>query len=106
MLQLFTKKSDNRKVLGTVGALQFEVIQHRLKAEYNASASFDQISLYKALWISADDKKKLDAFMQDRNAHIALDKEGRPVFLAESPWLLQMAQEKFPDIKFHLKSEF
>ena len=50
--------------------------------------------------------KKLEAFMQDRNAHIALDKEDRPVFLAESAWLLQMAQEKFPDIEFHLKSEF
>ena len=104
--QLFTRKVDGRKVIGTVGALQFEVIQHRLKSEYNASATFDQINLFKALWISADDKKKLDAFMQDRNAHIALDKEGRPVFLAESPWLLQMAQEKFPDVKFHLKSEF
>ena len=44
--------------------------------------------------------------MQDRNAHIAFDKEERPVFLAESPWLLQKAQEKFPDIQFHLKSEF
>ena len=104
--QLFTKKIDGRKVIGTVGALQFEVIQHRLKSEYNASASFDQVNLYKALWISCDDKKKLDAFMQDRNAHIALDKENRPVFLAESAWLLQMAQEKFPDIQFHLKSEF
>jgi peptide chain release factor 3 len=44
--------------------------------------------------------------MQDRSAHIALDKEERPVFLAESAWLLQMAKEKFPDIQFHLKSEF
>jgi peptide chain release factor 3 len=104
--QLFTKKVDGRKVIGTVGALQFEVIQHRLKSEYNASASFDQINLFKALWISCSDKKKLDNFMQDRNAHIAIDKEDRPVFLAESPWLLQMAQEKFPEIQFHLKSEF
>jgi peptide chain release factor 3 len=104
--QLFTKKVDGRKVIGTVGALQFEVIQHRLKSEYNASASFDQINLYKALWISAADKKKLDAFTTDRAAHIAYDKEERLVFLAESPWLLQMAQEKFPDIQFHLKSEF
>jgi peptide chain release factor 3 len=104
--QLFTKKVDGRKVIGTVGALQFEVIQHRLKAEYNASADFDQLNLYKALWISCDDRKKLDAFMQDRNAHIAYDKEDRPVFLAESAWLLQMAREKFPDIQFHEKSEF
>jgi peptide chain release factor 3 len=104
--QLFTKKVDGRKVIGTVGALQFEVIQHRLKSEYNASASFDQIDLYKALWVSCDDKKKLDTFLQDRYAHIAHDKEGRSVFLAESAWLLQMAREKFPDIQFHVKSEF
>jgi peptide chain release factor 3 len=104
--QLFTRKVDGRKVIGTVGALQFEVIQHRLKSEYNASASFDQVNLYKALWISSDEKKKLDAFMQDRAAFIAYDKEERPVFLAESPWLLQMAKEKFPDVKFHVKSEF
>jgi peptide chain release factor 3 len=104
--QLFTRKVDGRKIIGTVGALQFEVIQHRLKAEYNASASFDQVSLYKALWISCSDRKKLENFMQDRSGHIALDKEERPVFLAESAWLLQMAQEKFPDIEFHVKSEF
>jgi peptide chain release factor 3 len=104
--QLFTRKVDGRKVIGTVGALQFEVIQHRLKAEYNATASFDQINLYKALWISCPDKKKLESFMQDRSAHIGFDKEERPVFLAESAWLLQMAQEKFPDVQFHAKSEF
>jgi peptide chain release factor 3 len=104
--QLFTRKVDGRKVIGTVGALQFEVIQHRLKSEYNASASFDQINLYKALWISCDDRKKFEAFMHDRAAYIAYDKEDRPVFLAESPWLLQMAKEKFPDIQFHEKSEF
>lgn len=104
--QLFTKKADGRRIVGTVGALQFEVIQHRLKSEYNASASFDILDLYKALWISSDDKKSMDAFMQDRASHIAYDKEGKPVFLAESAWLLQMAQEKFPDIKFHVKSEF
>ena len=104
--QLFTKKIDGRKVLGTVGALQFEVIQHRLKSEYNATASFDQINLHKALWISCSDKKKLENFMHDRAAHIAYDKEDHPVFLAESAWLLQMAQEKFPEIEFHVKSEF
>jgi len=104
--QLFTKKADGRKIVGTVGALQFEVIQHRLKSEYNASCGYDSISLYKALWIECHDKKKLDEFLVDKSNHIAYDKENRLVFLAESAWLLQMAQEKFPDITFHQKSEF
>ena len=104
--QLFTKRVDGRKILGTVGALQFEVIQHRLKSEYNASCGYEPINLYKALWISSEDHKKLEAFIQDKAQHIAYDKEGKPVFLAESSWLLQMAEEKNPEITFHLKSEF
>jgi peptide chain release factor 3 len=104
--QLFTKKTDNRKVLGTVGALQFEVIQHRLKSEYSASCSYESISLYKACWISSKDKKKLADFIFDKAHHMATDKDGRPVFLAESAWALQMAEEKNPDIKFHFISEF
>ena len=82
--QLFTKKADGRKVVGTVGALQFEVIQHRLKSEYNASCGYDSVNLYKALWIECSDKKKLDEFLIDKSNHIAYDKENRLVFLAES----------------------
>ncbi|MGQ0828556.1 MAG: peptide chain release factor 3, partial [Bacteroidota bacterium] len=104
--QLFTKRTDNRKVLGTVGALQFEVIQHRLKSEYSASCNFEPISLYKACWISCKDQKKLQEFIFEKAHHMANDKEERPVFLAESAWALQMAQEKNPDIKFHFISEF
>ena len=104
--QLFTKRTDNRKVLGTVGALQFEVIQHRLKSEYSASCNYEHINLYKACWINCSDKKKLEEFIHDKLHHIASDKEGQPVFLAESAWALQMAQEKNPEIKFHFISEY
>jgi peptide chain release factor 3 len=104
--QLFTKTLNNRKILGTVGALQFEVIQHRLKSEYGASCHFEHVSLHKACWISSSDKKKLNAFIADKIQHMAIDKDEKPVFLAESAWALQMAQEKNPDIKFHFTSEF
>jgi peptide chain release factor 3 len=104
--QLFTKKNNNRKVLGTVGALQFEVIQHRLKSEYSASCNFEAMSLHKACWITSSDKQKLDTFVDEKIHHMAVDKDDRLVFLAESAWALQMAQEKNPEIEFHFTSEF
>ncbi|MFN6038476.1 MAG: hypothetical protein ACK452_08405 [Bacteroidota bacterium] len=51
-------------------------------------------------------KNKLNSFIEDKVNYIAYDKEGRPVFLAESAWLLQMAMEKNPEILFYFKSEF
>ncbi|GAB4451058.1 MAG: peptide chain release factor 3 [Bacteroidia bacterium] len=104
--QLFYKKTDNRKIVGTVGQLQFEVLQHRLSNEYSAKCDFDSIPIYKAVWLSSDDKKKIQQFIDERAQYIAYDKEDRPVFLAESAWLLQMAQEKYPEIQFHTISEF
>lgn len=104
--QLFYKKMDNRKIVGTVGQLQFEVLQHRLAHEYSAKCDFDSLPIYKALWLSSKDEKKLHEFIQERSQYIAYDKSDRPVFLAESAWLLQMAQEKYPQIQFNTIDEF
>jgi peptide chain release factor 3 len=104
--QLFTSKASNRKIIGTVGALQFEVIQYRLEHEYNASCRYEPIQLYKACWIESTDKKELDDFKRRKYQYIAEDKHGRDVFLADSAYSLQMAQEKFVNIKFFFTSEF
>ena len=104
--QLFTFELGSRKVVGVVGMLQFEVIQHRLKHEYGASCSFAPMNLYKACWISSKDKKKLNEFIVSKQRHIAKDKEGKLVFMAESKSWLGMVQDNFPDIEFHLTSEF
>ncbi|MEQ8879904.1 MAG: EF-Tu/IF-2/RF-3 family GTPase, partial [Cyclobacteriaceae bacterium] len=104
--QLFTYEMGARKFVGTVGALQFEVLQHRLLNEYKASARFEAVNIYKACWISAKDSSKLDAFVKDKYRHIARDKEGKLVFMAESKAWLQMVQDNFPEIEFHFISEF
>ncbi|MEW5846673.1 MAG: peptide chain release factor 3 [Bacteroidota bacterium] len=104
--QLFTQKSNGRKIIGTVGALQFDVIQFRLEHEYGAKCRYEPINLYKACWIESSNKSQLDDFRIRKYNNLALDKHGREVFLADSPYSLQMAIEKFPDIKFHFTSEF
>lgn len=104
--QLFTNQFNGRRIVGTVGQLQFEVIQYRLEHEYNAQCRWEPISLYKACWIESDDKAQLEDFKKRKFQYMATDKEGRDVFLADSAYILSMAQSDFPHIKFHFSSEF
>ena len=104
--QLFTGKYNNRKIIGTVGALQFEVIQYRLEHEYGAKCRFEGITLFKTAWFISDNETQLEDFRARKAMQIAIDKEGREVFLADSQYALNIAQEKYRDIKFFFTSEF
>jgi peptide chain release factor 3 len=104
--QLFTYEMGARKVVGTVGQLQFEVIQHRLMNEYGASCRFSPMNLHKACWITSANKKKMDEFIKSKYRHIAKDKDGKLVFMAETRQWLMMVQENFPDIEYHFTSEY
>lgn len=104
--QLFINQFNGRKLIGTVGQLQFEVIQYRLENEYNALCRWEPVSLYKACWIESDDDAELDAFKKRKYQYMAKDRDGRDVFLADSNYVLQMAQQDFKHIKFHFTSEY
>ena len=104
--QLFVNQFNNRKIIGTVGQLQFEVIQYRLENEYNAKCRWEPLSLYKACWIESDDTAQLESFKKRKFQYMAKDREGRDVFLADSGYMLSMAQQDFEHIKFHFTSEF
>lgn len=104
--QLFTHQMTGRKIIGTVGPLQFEVIQHRLQHEYGAACKWEPIGIYKACWVELHDPKELEEFRKKKLRSYALDKHGQPVFLADSAFAIQMAQEDFPNAKFHFISDF
>ncbi len=104
--QLFTKEEGGRKIIGTVGVLQFDVIKYRLQHEYGASCSYEPVKLHKACWISCEDEAALKEFLQRRRRDIARDKHGQLVYLAESAWTLKLAQDNHPEVQFHFKSEF
>ncbi len=103
--QLFTARHNGRKIIGTVGSLQFEVIEYRLEHEYGAKCRWEALSLYKACWIECNNPAVLQDFLQRKQTNIAIDKDDRLVFLADSSFALDMAQEKFPEITFYFTSE-
>ena len=104
--QLFISQLNGRKIIGTVGQLQFEVIQYRLEHEYNAKCRWENMAMYKACWIESDDEEELRTFKSRKAQYMASDKEGRDVFMADSAYILSMAQNDYKHIKFHFTSEF
>ncbi len=104
--QLFIQQPGNRKIIGTVGELQFEVIQYRLKHEYGASADFQAKNFHKACWMTSDDDAKIEEFIRRKAQYIAKDKDENYVFLAQTKFLLQSAEGDYPEITFHTTSEF
>ena len=104
--QLFLQQPGNRKIIGTVGELQYEVIKFRLEHEYGAKCTFSPLPYIKACWLTTDNKTELDAFIKRKSGAIAYDKENNPVFFAESEWMLKLARENFPSITFHETSDF
>jgi peptide chain release factor 3 len=104
--QLFVQNPGNRKIIGTVGELQFEVIQFRLLNEYGASAVFRPINVTRAKWISSVDEEVYNRFIRTQASKIAYDKDGKPVFMAASEWDLNYYAKQFPEIEFHDTSEW
>ena len=104
--QMFHNPYTNRKIIGTVGQLQFEVIQYRLEHEYGAKCHWEPFNIYKACWITSDNAEQLNEFKNRKQRFICLDKWQRDVFLAESRYTIDQAKSSFPDIEFHFKSEF
>ncbi len=104
--QLFIQQPGNRKIVGTVGQLQFEVINYRLINEYGAKCRFVPRNYFKACWITTENEEQLETFKKAKHNLLATDKDDNLVFLAETTFLLQMAERDYPDITFHKTSEF
>jgi peptide chain release factor 3 len=104
--QLFTQQQGNRKIVGTVGELQFDVIQYRLEHEYGAKCRFHRLDVHKACWVTSEDPKALEDFRRYRAERIMTDKDSNLVYMAESAWIIKSLQGDYPAIRFHDTSEF
>jgi len=80
-------------IIGAVGVLQFEVLEHRLRHEYNVDIRLTHLAFKFARWLTSevDDIKKLNL---TSSTIVVEDIEERPVFLFENEWSIQWALER------------
>ena len=98
--QVFKPVHGGDLVVGAVGALQFDVLDERMKAEYGLEVIFETSPYQAARWLSAEKRADLDAFLEKSAAQIAEDVDGAPVFLGKSAWEIGYVQERNPAIRF------
>jgi peptide chain release factor 3 len=100
-IQVFKPEMGGPMLLGAVGQLQFEVVQHRLKTEYDCDVRLEGCPYTGARWISADTPAELRAFCDAYPQRMARDAADALAYLCTSPYDVRLAQERFPKIHFH-----
>lgn len=98
--QVFKPLTKSELIVGAVGTLQFDLVAHRLRDEYRADCLYEPVSVYTARWVRSDDPKKLAEFKAKNEANLAIDGGGYLAFIATSRANLQLAEERWPEIRF------
>lgn len=83
----------NELLLGTVGALQFDVVEHRMETEYNTELHMNSVSYHAARWLSGD-QDVIDKLESSYSTHVTKDMESNPIVLFDSGYALSQAEEK------------
>ena len=103
--QLFRPLDNNDLILGAVGVLQFDVVVHRLKGEYNVECAYEAVQVYTARWVYCDDVRKLEEFKKKASQNLALDGAGNLTYIAPTRVNLDLTMERWPDIDFRSTRE-
>ena len=104
-VQVFSPLVDNNPLIGAVGQLQFEVVEHRLKAEYGVDAVFERAGIQTARWVTCPDAAHLAEFVKANHSRLAKDVDGNYAYLADSGVNLRLAQERWPKVQFYATRE-
>ena len=92
-------RREREPILGAVGALQFEVMQYRLKAEYGVTVRFERLNFQHARWVG-NENFDVEAFERQSGATCLIDVEERPLVLFENDYRLQRALDNYPELQF------
>jgi peptide chain release factor 3 len=100
VVQVFRPLDGAPALVGVVGPLQLDVLKVRLADEYGLDIGFDQTEFQLARWVTCDDPKKLDEFVQANYSSVAEDLDGDRVFMARNQFILDYTGERAPGIVF------
>ncbi len=84
----------NELLLGTVGALQFDVVKHRMSTEYNTELHMNAVNYHAARWLGDNDEEVIEKLEGSYSTHVTKDMEGNPIVLFDSKYALNQAEEK------------
>jgi peptide chain release factor 3 len=90
-------------ILGAVGQLQFEVVEHRLKNDYGVDVHLEMLNYKLVRWLEAE-PSKLKSLQLSRSTRLGQDSWEHPVVLLPGQWDLDYAREKNPGVEFHALS--
>ncbi|MBL7714200.1 MAG: peptide chain release factor 3 [Bdellovibrionales bacterium] len=101
VVQIYRQRSmgDKDPILGAVGALQFEVLQHRLMAEYNVDVKIEKMPFVHARWVVGEGLDP-DFFERREDSRCLEDRDQQPVLLFKSDWALRWAEENNKKLTF------
>lgn len=103
--QLFRPLDNNDLILGAVGVLQFDVVVHRLKGEYNVECAYEPVQVHTARWVYCDDERKLEEFKKKASTNLAYDGAGNLTYIAPTRVNLDLTIERWPEIDFRATRE-
>jgi peptide chain release factor 3 len=98
--QLFRPLDNNDLILGAIGVLQFDVVVHRLRGEYNVDCVYETVQVHTARWVYCEDDKVLEEFKKKASQNLALDGAGGLTYIASTRVNLELTMERWPDIEF------
>ncbi len=103
--QVFRPLLGHDVILGAVGVLQFDVVQARLRDEYRVECVFEMAQIHTARWVYPANEKAARQFKDKNQDRLAVDHSGALVYLANSRVNLDLAQERFPEVRFEATRE-
>lgn len=100
-IQLFRPPEgrEGEAIVGAVGELQFDVVRHRLSAEYGVEVRLERLSFALARWLDGE-VPPLGDLERQLYGYGALDVHGNPVVLFKGEWQLETCAKAFPKTKF------